>query len=73
MRNLEREIGSLCRKEWQEKSFRKGDSFRITTASLETTWAEKFTECGEGESEVGVTTGMAWTQVGEALRSLLKR
>ena len=35
VRNLEREIGSLCRKVARKIVSKKGDSFRITTASLE--------------------------------------
>ena len=66
VRNLEREIGSLCRKVARKIVSKKGDSFRITTASLENYLGKKkfHYEVVEGESEVGVTTGMAWTQVG---------
>lgn len=66
VRNLEREIGSLCRKVARKIVSKKGDSFRITTASLENYLGKKkfHYDVVEGESEVGVTTGMAWTQVG---------
>ncbi len=66
VRNLEREIGSLCRKVARKIVSKKGDSFRITPASLENYLGKKkfHYDVVEGESEVGVTTGMAWTQVG---------
>ena len=45
---------------------RKGISFRITPAGLENYLGKKKYryDIVEGESEVGVVTGMAWTQVG---------
>ena len=66
VRNLEREIGSLCRKVARKIVTRKGISFRITPAGLENYLGKKKYryDIVEGESEVGVVTGMAWTQVG---------
>ena len=66
VRNLEREIGSLCRKVARRIVTKKGTSFKITPASLETYLGKKKYryDVVEGESEVGVVTGMAWTQVG---------
>lgn len=66
VRNLEREIGSLCRKVARKIVSKKGDSHRITPASLEGLLGKhRFRyDVSEGQSEVGVTTGMAWTQVG---------
>ena len=66
VRNLEREIGSLCRKVARKIVSKKGNAFRITPASLESYLGKKryHYDVVEGESEVGVTTGMAWTQVG---------
>jgi len=66
VRNLEREIGSLCRKVARKIVSKKGDSHRITPASLEGLLGKhRFRyDVAEGQSEVGVTTGMAWTQVG---------
>ena len=66
VRNLEREIGSLCRKMARKKVEKKGASFRITPVSLEKYLGKKRYRYDtiEGESEVGVVTGMAWTQVG---------
>ena len=66
VRNLEREIGSLCRKVARKIVSKKGDSHRITPASLESYLGKRRYryDVVEGQSEVGVTTGMAWTQVG---------
>ncbi len=66
VRNLEREIGSLCRKVARRIVTKKGTSFKITPASLESYLGKKKYryDVVEGESEVGVVTGMAWTQVG---------
>lgn len=66
VRNLEREIGSLCRKVAKKIVSKKGNIFRITPASLESYLGKKkfHYDKVEGESEVGIVTGMAWTQVG---------
>lgn len=66
VRNLERVIGSLCRKTARKIVAKKGNSFRITPASLENYLGKKKYryDVVEGGSEVGVVTGMAWTQVG---------
>lgn len=66
VRNLEREIGSLCRKVARQKVMKKGNNFKITPAGLEKYLGKKKFRYDiiEGESEVGVVTGMAWTQVG---------
>ena len=66
VRNLEREIGSLCRKVARKIVAKKAQSYRITPASLENYLGKhRFRyDTVENESEVGVTTGMAWTQVG---------
>ena len=66
VRNLEREIGSLCRKVARKIVTKKGMSFRITPSGLEGYLGKKKYryDVVEGESEVGVVTGMAWTQVG---------
>ena len=66
VRNLEREIGSLCRKIAKNIVSKKGDSYRITPASLEKYLGKHRYryDVVNAESEVGVTTGMAWTQVG---------
>ena len=66
VRNLEREIGSLCRKVARKIVAKKGTGFRISPASLEKYLGKKKYryDIVEGESEIGVVTGMAWTQVG---------
>lgn len=66
VRNLEREIGSLCRKAARRKVTKKTATCKITPASLEKYLGKKkfHYDIIEGESEVGVVTGMAWTQVG---------
>ncbi|MCI7147634.1 MAG: endopeptidase La [Candidatus Fimisoma sp.] len=66
VRNLEREIGSLCRKVARKIVAKKAQSYRITPASLENYLGKhRFRyDVVENEREIGVTTGMAWTQVG---------
>ncbi len=69
VRNLEREIGSVCRKAARkvvESGGKKNSSFRVTSGNLESYLGKRKTSYDviEGENEVGVTTGMAWTQVG---------
>lgn len=66
VRNLEREIGSLCRKVAKNIVSKRGDVYRITPASLERYLGKhryRYDVVGK-TSEVGVTCGMAWTQVG---------
>lgn len=66
VRNLEREIGSLCRKVARKIVSKKGVDFKITPSSLEKYLGKKkfHYDKVEGEAEVGLVTGMAWTQVG---------
>ena len=69
VRHLEREIGGICRKAARkvvENKGKKNASFRITAGNLESYLGKKKTSYDiiEGGSEVGVTTGMAWTAVG---------
>lgn len=66
VRNLEREIGSLCRKVARKKVAKKGTKFNITASGLEKYLGKKKYRYDiiEGQSEIGVVTGMAWTQVG---------
>ena len=66
VRNLEREIGSLCRKVAKNIVSKKGDVYRITPAAIEKYLGKhryRYDTVNEA-SEIGVTTGMAWTQVG---------
>jgi ATP-dependent Lon protease len=66
LRNLEREIGSLCRK--VARRIAEGDKgpFAITRANLHLYLGPpRYLPDGEVEKdEVGVATGLAWTQVG---------
>ena len=69
VRNLEREIGSICRKAARkvvESKSKKDASFRVTAGNLESYLGKKKTSYDiiEGGNEIGVTTGMAWTAVG---------
>ncbi|MFH2220347.1 MAG: endopeptidase La [Pseudomonadota bacterium] len=66
LRNLEREIGSLCRK--VARKIAEGDKgpFRITKNNLHNyLGVSKFLpEMDQEKSQVGLSTGLAWTQVG---------
>ena len=66
LRNLEREIGTICRK--IARRIAEGDKgrFRVAANSLEKyLGAPKFyPEMDQEESQVGLATGLAWTQVG---------
>ena len=66
VRNLEREIGSLCRKVARKIVAKKAQSYRLTPASLEGYLGKRRYRFDliKDECEVGVSTGMAWTQVG---------
>lgn len=66
VRNLEREIGNLCRK--VAKNYVCGDTAKVSMSSKkvqELLGKKKFRfDIIKGETEVGVTTGLAWTIVG---------
>ena len=66
VRNLEREIGTLCRK--VAKNYVCGDTKKVSISSKkvqEFLGKKKFRfDIIKGETEVGVTTGLAWTAVG---------
>jgi ATP-dependent Lon protease len=67
VRNLEREIGNVCRKV-ARSVVREGEKFSaaITAENLNTyLGVEKFHDTAANEkSEVGLVTGLAWTEVG---------
>ena len=67
VRNLEREIGNVCRK-IARSVVREGEGFSaaITAESLSTyLGVEKFHDTAANEkSEIGLVTGLAWTEVG---------
>jgi ATP-dependent Lon protease len=66
LRNLEREIGSLCRKTARRIAENEKGPFFITRANLHKYLGPpRYLPEGEREKdEVGVATGLAWTQVG---------
>jgi ATP-dependent Lon protease len=72
VRNLEREIANLARKAVKELATKKGKSVRVTRRNLEKYAGVPRYRFGEIESEdlVGVTTGLAWTEVGGELLSI---
>jgi len=66
LRNLEREIGTICRKVARQVAEGKEAVSVITSDKLrDYLGSEKFRyEIAEGADEVGVATGLAWTPVG---------
>ena len=66
VRNLEREIANLCRKVARKIVTEGKKSYNITQRNLESFLGKKryHFDIVEGENPVGVTTGLAWTQVG---------
>ena len=69
LRNLEREIASICRKVARKIAEGKKDLTRITRANLHSfLGASKFLPETEQENhEIGVATGLAWTSAGGEL------
>jgi len=66
VRNLEREIGNVCRKVAHKVAKGEKKSFNITVNNLEkyAGYIRMFRDQLLEEDSVGVATGMAWTQVG---------
>jgi ATP-dependent Lon protease len=65
LRNLEREIGSLCRKVARRIAEGEKGPFAVTRANLHLYLGPpRYLPEGEVGNEVGVATGLAWTQVG---------
>ncbi len=66
VRNLERNIGSLCRKVAKNIALNKGDTFSINVRNLHKYLGPpKFIpEDDMFENAIGVATGLAWTQYG---------
>lgn len=66
VRNLERELATLCRKVARKIVTNKAKSYSITPSNLEKYLGKKrfHYDMVEGENQIGVTTGMAWTPVG---------
>jgi ATP-dependent Lon protease len=73
VRNLEREIGSVCRKVARKIVQKKAETpVRVTSENLrEFLGKPKFRNRRKGEiSEVGVATGLAWTEAGGEILSI---
>jgi ATP-dependent Lon protease len=72
VRNLEREIANLARKSVKEILMTKVKQLKITRKNLEKFSGVKKFRFGETEDSdlVGVTTGLAWTEVGGELLSI---
>ena len=72
VRNLEREIANLARKSVKEILMTKTKQLEITKQNLEKFSGVKKFRFGETEDNdlIGVTTGLAWTEVGGELLSI---
>src|SRR5438309_1531155 len=72
VRNMEREIANLTRKAIKDILTKKGDKVTVTRRNLEKYAGVRRFRFGETESEdlVGVTTGLAWTEVGGELLTI---
>jgi len=66
LRNLEREIGTICRKAARQIAENRKTKFQVTRGNLHTfLGVPKFIpEMDQEKSQVGLATGLAWTQVG---------
>ncbi|MFZ5569428.1 MAG: endopeptidase La [Thermodesulfobacteriota bacterium] len=68
VRNLEREISAICRKLAREVMVKKGEAgaFRVTSGSINKYLGPPKFRHGQVEEkdQVGLVTGLAWTQVG---------
>jgi ATP-dependent Lon protease len=72
VRNLEREIANLTRKAIKDILMKKAEKVAVTRRNLEKYAGVRRFRFGEAESEdlVGVTTGLAWTEVGGELLTI---
>jgi len=72
VRNLEREIANLTRKAIKDILMKKTERLSVTRRNLEKYAGVRRFRFGEAESEdlVGVTTGLAWTEVGGELLTI---
>jgi ATP-dependent Lon protease len=72
VRNLEREIANLTRKAVRDILVKKIESIRVTPRNLAKFSGVRRYRYGEAELEdlVGVTTGLAWTEVGGELLTI---
>ena len=72
VRNLEREIANLTRKAIKDILMKKADHITVTRRNLAKYAGVRRFRFGEAEAEdmVGVTTGLAWTEVGGELLTI---
>jgi ATP-dependent Lon protease len=72
VRNMEREIANLTRKAIKDILTKKHEKVAVTRRNLEKYAGVRRFRFGEAESEdlVGVTTGLAWTEVGGELLTI---
>jgi len=72
VRNLEREIAMLCRKATRDILLEKSTAVEVTPDNIEDYAGVKKYRFGEVEETdlVGVTTGLAWTEVGGEILSI---
>ena len=66
MRNMEREIAKLCRKAVTEIVMKRAESITISSDNIEDFLGVRRFKFGlaEEEDQVGVVTGLAWTEAG---------
>ena len=66
LRNLEREIGTICRKAARQIAENRKKKFQVTRGNLHKFLgvAKYIPEMDQEKSQVGLATGLAWTQVG---------
>jgi ATP-dependent Lon protease len=72
VRSLEREIGNLARKAVRQLEQKKSDKVEITAKNLPDyagVWKYRFGET-DADDQVGVVTGLAWTEVGGDLLTI---
>jgi len=66
LRNLEREVGTICRKVARQIAEGRKKAFKITRGNLHQYLgvARYIPEMDQEKSQIGLATGLAWTQVG---------
>ncbi len=66
LRNLEREIGTICRKVARNIAEGKKEKHKVTRATLDKFLGppKRLPEEEQQQHEIGIATGLAWTQVG---------
>ena len=72
VRNLERELSTLARKAVKELMISKKKSVKVTEANIEEFLGVPKYRFGEidDEDQVGIVTGLAWTDVGGELLTI---